>query len=324
MASREQARQGDHDDFDDLFDYDIDEILNANPNGQGQTGDNVSKKVNLGVDEEIKITRAKRPTVKLDAERLLSPQGLPKLRRTAPEQLGKKLKGKGHEYQDAARILNFYQLWADDLYRKANFKDTMAIVEKLGHTKRVQMTRVEYLDCYRPRDTPEDIEKGAESRENAGEADKQDQSYGAGPAGDNRKVPGNNEDSLFLGGDDSDVDALGGGLDDNELEELVSAEAAEPKETPANGSGHAAGKSAPEDEFDEDFDAMDDWDGIIEGDKTPEFNKTATGTNAAGTSLEGNATSTSISIFGGRTANISNKVPDDLDDPDQLEALYGF
>jgi replication fork protection complex subunit Csm3/Swi3 len=43
-------------------------------------------------------------------------------------------------------MLNLYQLWLDDLYPKAKFKDGLAMVEKLGHTKRMQVSRRSWID----------------------------------------------------------------------------------------------------------------------------------------------------------------------------------
>jgi replication fork protection complex subunit Csm3/Swi3 len=43
-------------------------------------------------------------------------------------------------------MLNLYQLWLDDLYPKAKFKDGLAMVEKLGHTKRMQVSRRAWID----------------------------------------------------------------------------------------------------------------------------------------------------------------------------------
>ena len=44
-----------------------------------------------------------------------------------------------------ARLLNTYQLWLDDLYPRAKFADGLAIIEKLGHTKRMQIMRREWI-----------------------------------------------------------------------------------------------------------------------------------------------------------------------------------
>jgi len=43
-------------------------------------------------------------------------------------------------------MLNLYQLWLDDLYPKAKFKDGLMMVEKLGHTKRMQVSRRAWID----------------------------------------------------------------------------------------------------------------------------------------------------------------------------------
>ena len=49
------------------------------------------------------------------------------------------------QYIDATRLLNMYQLWLDDLYPRAKFGDGLAIIEKLGHGKRIQTMRREWL-----------------------------------------------------------------------------------------------------------------------------------------------------------------------------------
>ena len=57
-----------------------------------------------------------------------------------------RLKGKGHEFSDAARLLNYYQLWLDNLYPRAKFADGLQLVEKAGHSKRMQTMRKEWID----------------------------------------------------------------------------------------------------------------------------------------------------------------------------------
>ena len=39
-----------------------------------------------------------------------------------------------------------YQLWLDDLYPRANFRDALTMVEKVGHRKRMQVMRKAWLD----------------------------------------------------------------------------------------------------------------------------------------------------------------------------------
>ena len=62
-----------------------------------------------------------------------------------------------------ARLLNAYQLWLDDLYPRAKFVDGLAIIEKLGHTKRMQTMRREWIQESKSRETlgilREDVEK---------------------------------------------------------------------------------------------------------------------------------------------------------------------
>jgi replication fork protection complex subunit Csm3/Swi3 len=61
-----------------------------------------------------------------------------------------RLKGKGHEFSDVARLLNYYQLWLDNLYPRAKFADGLQLVEKVGHSKRMQIMRKEWIDEGKP------------------------------------------------------------------------------------------------------------------------------------------------------------------------------
>lgn len=102
--------------------------------------------------------------------RLLSAAGIPKLRRISKDRL--RFKGKGHEvhldvacerecttditqYGDIARMLNMYQLWLDDMYPRAKFGDALTLIEKCGHSKRLQVMRKEWIDEGKPRSTTE-------------------------------------------------------------------------------------------------------------------------------------------------------------------------
>lgn len=59
------------------------------------------------------------------------------------------------KYADVAKLLNMYQLWLDDLYPRAKFMDGLAIIEKLGHSKRMQTMRKEWINESKPRDSSE-------------------------------------------------------------------------------------------------------------------------------------------------------------------------
>lgn len=85
--------------------------------------------------------------------RLLGPSGIPKLRQRAREL---KIKGKGHEFSDTARLLSFYQMWLDDLFPKAKFLDALAMVEKAGHKKRVMAARNELINEAKPNSREEE------------------------------------------------------------------------------------------------------------------------------------------------------------------------
>ncbi|KAF1365235.1 Swi3-domain-containing protein [Lizonia empirigonia] len=107
----------------------------------------------LGIDEEIVVTKKRIPIPRLDDARLRSEPGIPRLRKISKERL--RFKGKGHEYGDIARMLNMYQLWLDDLYPRAKFADALAIIEKVGHTKRMQVDRKAWIDEGKPRRSTE-------------------------------------------------------------------------------------------------------------------------------------------------------------------------
>ena len=51
-----------------------------------------------------------------------------------------------------------YQLWLDDLYPRAKFADGLAMIEKLGHTKRLQVMRREWINEGKSKDYPETSE----------------------------------------------------------------------------------------------------------------------------------------------------------------------
>lgn len=66
-------------------------------------------------------------------------------------------------------MLNMYQLWLDDLYPRAKFADALAIIEKVGHTKRMQIMRKDWIDEGKPRRPaePDSDEDNATAQEQA-------------------------------------------------------------------------------------------------------------------------------------------------------------
>ncbi|KAK3071050.1 chromosome segregation in meiosis- protein [Teratosphaeriaceae sp. CCFEE 6253] len=121
---------------------------------------------NADPDAEIKIRKPRRPAPKLDEALLLSSAGIPKLRHHANTKL--KFKGKGHEFSDIANLLGVYQLWLDDLYPKAKFRDGLAMVEKVGHSKRMQMERRVWIEATRPCRAEKGVERVGDDIEMSG------------------------------------------------------------------------------------------------------------------------------------------------------------
>ncbi|KAF7560051.1 hypothetical protein G7046_g4110 [Stylonectria norvegica] len=131
---------------DDLDNYDVNADLSDDPFASPPPESTKKRKVDsgLGIDEEVSVQKRVRvPNVKLDEERLLGPAGIPKLRKRARNL---KIKGKGHEFSDASRLLSFYQLWLDDLFPKAKFLDALGMVEKAGHKKRLMVARNDFIN----------------------------------------------------------------------------------------------------------------------------------------------------------------------------------
>ena len=99
------------------------------------------------------------------------------------------------QYSDVARLLNIYQLWLDDLYPRAKFADGLAIIEQLGHTRRMQIMRREWIDEAKSKDSPA---RGSTTKvqASAGEAtvsDAQDNSSNPVRTHDRSKTPIGND-----------------------------------------------------------------------------------------------------------------------------------
>ncbi|KIV84561.1 hypothetical protein PV11_00334 [Exophiala sideris] len=133
-----------------------------------KAGDIEEPGADLGLDEEVKITKKRKPIARLDEARLLSAPGIPKLRALARSaNISKKLrlKGKGYEFNDVAKLLNYYQLWLDNLYPRAKFADGLQLVEKVGHSKRMQVMRKEWIDEGKPGYIREKLRQKEEEKE---------------------------------------------------------------------------------------------------------------------------------------------------------------
>ena len=139
------------DDLDRYFNYDaaVEDFLKDLPIEKDQDNrNNTTSEPTKDIDEEVKVKKQRKPIPKLDDNRLLSQEGIPRLRKITKSRL--KLRGKGHEFGDISRLLNKYQLWLDDLYPRAKFRDALDMVEKVGHSKRMQVMRKAWLDATKP------------------------------------------------------------------------------------------------------------------------------------------------------------------------------
>ncbi|PPQ86868.1 hypothetical protein CVT25_012587 [Psilocybe cyanescens] len=100
--------------------------------------DTGSPNKNKGSKDEKEKDEKKEPRrlAKLDENRLLGPSGFPQLIKMTKNF---KIKGKGHEATDLKRLLQQYQYWTHQLYPKTQFRDTVQRVEKLCHSRRMNI-----------------------------------------------------------------------------------------------------------------------------------------------------------------------------------------
>ncbi|KAL2807612.1 replication fork protection component Swi3-domain-containing protein [Aspergillus granulosus] len=215
---------------DDLFDYDVglDGVLQeismnaSTTNAPKQTAPPDNSGVVLGLDEEVKVVKKRQPIPKLDETRLLTQAGIPKLRRAAKKNL--KFKGKGHEFSDLARLLNFYQLWLDDLFPRAKFADGLAMIERLGHAKRIQTMRRAWIDEEKPKTLGNNDNDDTLGNDTSVPQDRSPNDQAVADQTDSR--PGQSDDmddDLFMldeGNAQRSTDAGAAPLEDDDLDEL--------------------------------------------------------------------------------------------------------
>ncbi|KAF7187804.1 Chromosome segregation in meiosis protein 3 [Pseudocercospora fuligena] len=236
------------DELDRLLDYDaaVEDFLNDIP-VRGNEQNAATEEQPRDEDQEVQVKKKRQPIPKLDENRLLSEAGIPKLRKITKSRL--KFRGKGHEFSDISRLLNTYQLWLDDLYPRAKFRDALTMVEKVGHSKRMQVTRRAWLDGTKPnrRLSPEpepeqDLDfdvmmSGANG--NANDSERQNSMPGEDAAGENAT------EQASRGKHDGDAP------DDDELDALLA------ESGPASAPAATQRKAGPfEDDSDDELDAL--------------------------------------------------------------------
>jgi replication fork protection complex subunit Csm3/Swi3 len=179
--------------------------------------------------------------------------------------------------------LSYYQLWADDLFKKARFRDTLQIVEKLGHTRTLRSQREEWIEeargAKRDRNDMKYLHERTATSETKGtrrgSTENADDVGENGPNDDNlyslstgRAAPGvkqtnkqasgnrdveHNPDALFLGGmmDDSDEEMENFEFED--LDALIEAE----RQKAVSRSGAVEVSVSSGDGFEDDMEAME-------------------------------------------------------------------
>ncbi|EJS42455.1 csm3p [Saccharomyces arboricola H-6] len=78
------------------------------------------------------VTKKRRPQIKLTAEKLLSDRGLPYVLKNAHKRI--RISSRKDPFDNLSNIIQFYQLWAHELFPKAKFKDFMEICQTVGKT----------------------------------------------------------------------------------------------------------------------------------------------------------------------------------------------
>lgn len=149
-------------------------------------------------------------------------------------------------------MLNLYQLWLDDLYPKAKFKDGLTMVEKLGHTKRMQVSRRAWIDESKGFRRREDEDAEMRLGDVAGQGKDNDEIFPVRP-----KESGHGQEQSGGGAD---------APDDDELDALMGEEpaAAAPSNNTGNGPAQSRGPFQDDDGPDE-----DELDALLNEDSRP-------------------------------------------------------
>jgi replication fork protection complex subunit Csm3/Swi3 len=264
-------------DVDNPFNYDdaIEDFLKDIPldKGDSQMNKNAQQEPPKDIDEEITVKKKRKPVPKLDENRLLSDPGIPRLRKIARTQL--KFRGKGHEFSDISRLLNTYQLWLDDLFPRAKFKDALGDVEKVGHSKRMQVMRRAWLDATKPQQRDATPEKDGDFVMNGAlPIDGINRDQASTPEEGNEVTP---IDSLHPKGDQNSSLRNGRSTDapdDDELDALLAGD---------NNSGHVAtgqGLQHTKGPFEEDWEDEDELDALLAAEPTATAGITSSGGSA--------------------------------------------
>ncbi|KAL3232782.1 Chromosome segregation in meiosis protein 3 [Nakaseomyces bracarensis] len=103
--------------------------LNTQPSETTQATD-ASDPTMIINDPTAVNTKKRRPQVRLTAEKLLSSRGLPYVAKNAPKRV--RISKSKSTYENLSNIVQFYQLWAHELFPKARFKEFVRLCNSLG------------------------------------------------------------------------------------------------------------------------------------------------------------------------------------------------
>ncbi|ESK94549.1 chromosome segregation in meiosis protein 3 [Moniliophthora roreri MCA 2997] len=207
--------------------------------GSSKAGNKDSKK-----DGEKK---EKKKPMRLDETRLLGPTGFRQLIKDTKDF---KPKGKGHEARDLDRLLQVYQFWAHRMYPKSQFSDTIERIEKLCHSKRMNVALSVWRDEAHGKNIPsgaEDEDQVIDLTDNEGGATEGNHSDAAQYASSSPVPPTRPPSSPDTSGrsaigaeDDDELDAVMRDLEERRQREL----AAKTDETPTNTNGRSLASSS--------------------------------------------------------------------------------
>lgn len=109
--------------------------------------------LNFGEGEGEEPAKKRRKMAKVDHERLLAPQGLPRLMKIAKAW---KVKGKGREREDLGLLVDMYTVWAHGMFPKGDFRYTIGRVEAVCRTNRMIVSAARMASAT-SRNTPPDL-----------------------------------------------------------------------------------------------------------------------------------------------------------------------
>ncbi|RSH92096.1 hypothetical protein EHS25_008508 [Saitozyma podzolica] len=222
-----------------------------------------------GQDEEEQGGKKRRVMPKIDADRLMSDRGFPALMKSAKKF---KPRGKGQEAKDLRDLLGIYQIWAHGMFPKGDFASTIARVEVVCRTRRMEnmITPPTNEDLnglshsalkgyreafYPPPRSPSPDPTG--ERDTRLTPSREDHEHDLPPTSDAAAPVGRSSQPLF---DEAPDDALDG-QDEPDMDELM---AMEEMERVQGGASGADGADSMQEKGNERMVEEDEWEGLYD------------------------------------------------------------